>query len=683
LWKNLLHQSYQFFQWIISTDQSSSECNTIFHEIQNSHEFRIHVLSFSDQESVGRSTARNALLSLLKTKYFVFIDQDDLIELVYLEKALWMIESTQAHAIMPFHIGFGRYSYRIHSSYHNGLLSIFNNTFLGSGLVYSTKSFYQSQCRYDERFDDSESDLDFNLCLALSGFWGITLEEEAYWRRTIPNMTSSPFKQVGTEPLKKKIRRLGNTQGAVGGRVHPSLPKIPTGRAMESHISIRIYNKLFQQNCKGRVLMLLPWSYVGGADALFLDVVRFLSNHHYKITILFTLYQPPHSVALRDSFYQYTHDIWTLPLILRQSDWSGFLRYVIDTRQIEVIIVSNCEWGYDMMPAIDQWYGNQVSLIDWIHTSSGIEWKSGGYSKISALWGAHLKMTIAVTDAAKKYLLAHGRHPSTVATLMTGVNTKFFTKDPSRLRESIDALNFMDLKKIRNPFIIVHMARLSEEKRHVFALDTLVAMREKLERTDPMAAKRIFYLVVGDGPTKDKILKAVLLCNCGSWVFLTGTLSGEKKWHALNVANLFYLPSAFEGASVAVTEAMSMGLAILATGTDALSEILKSPKYGITIRMKDRLNQAAYVESLLNIFKQAQLRDQLGKSARIRAVNYYDSNKNLQNLFSIFGQARFISRSEMIGNPVNVYLAHERLTSSYSLLTDISLRQEFLDEPPS
>jgi glycosyltransferase involved in cell wall biosynthesis len=71
------------------------------------------------------------------------------------------------------------------------------------------------------------------------------------------------------------------------------------------------------------------------------------------------------------------------------------------------------------------------------------------------------------------------------------------------------------------------------------------------------------------GPDCDGTLKRaeeiIARCNIGSAVTICGTLSGEIKLAALSAARLFCLPSYSEGQSVAVLEALSVGLPVVIT----------------------------------------------------------------------------------------------------------------------
>ncbi|MGD1914902.1 MAG: glycosyltransferase [Phycisphaerales bacterium] len=122
--------------------------------------------------------------------------------------------------------------------------------------------------------------------------------------------------------------------------------------------------------------------------------------------------------------------------------------------------------------------------------------------------------------------------------------------EPGRLRDKF--------KELGGDPIILFLSRLQHKK----GLDYLVDAFAIVAREDP----RVRLVIAGpDGgeerPTRQRIDKL----GVGDRVHLVGPLYGEDKLAALRDATVFCLPSRQEGFSIAITEALAVGLPVVVT----------------------------------------------------------------------------------------------------------------------
>jgi hypothetical protein len=102
------------------------------------------------------------------------------------------------------------------------------------------------------------------------------------------------------------------------------------------------------QKDKRRLLFIVPFLTVGGADKFNLDFTRLLTQEHdYEITIVTTI---PGDHSWMPRFAVHTPDIFPLHTFLRLPDYPRFIEYLIRSRQPETVMISNSDLGYQMLP---------------------------------------------------------------------------------------------------------------------------------------------------------------------------------------------------------------------------------------------------------------------------------------------------------------------------------------------
>lgn len=155
---------------------------------------------------------------------------------------------------------------------------------------------------------------------------------------------------------------------------------------------------------------------------------------------------------------------------------------------------------------------------------------------------------ICRSQAIKNEFLDMGVPKHKLAVASGGTNTVIFheMKEPKEiLKERLG----MDKNKI----IIGTACRLVPEK----SIDDLIDAAMKLADT----RSKIFFVILGDGPDKTRLMKKIVEGNAASYIKMAGHQSNIVPW--LNAFDLFVLPSRAEGMSNAVLEAMSCSLPVI------------------------------------------------------------------------------------------------------------------------
>ena len=140
-------------------------------------------------------------------------------------------------------------------------------------------------------------------------------------------------------------------------------------------------------------------------------------------------------------------------------------------------------------------------------------------------------------------------------------------------------------------------------------------------------------LIVGDGP-----MRSSLQLNYGKEhgiVWLGYIADEQQRINILRAADAFILPSLVEGLSISLLEAMSCGVACLATDAGADGEVLDQGA-GVVLDTHDVTSQ---LKILLPLFSNhPEITDLLGNKARQRVLERYTLQQNITKLERLYSE---------------------------------------------
>jgi glycosyltransferase involved in cell wall biosynthesis len=157
--------------------------------------------------------------------------------------------------------------------------------------------------------------------------------------------------------------------------------------------------------------------------------------------------------------------------------------------------------------------------------------------------------------------------------------------------------------------LALFVGRLAPEKR----LDRLMQLWPGVRQAHLQAC----LVILGEGPEEQKLKELA-----GDGILFPGSTHDVIPW--LQAADLFILPSEAEGISMALLEAMSCALPVLATDVGGNPELVTHGETGWLVPPDDEPAMRRAVQTLLG---DSDLREQLGKNAR----RYVEANYALTN----------------------------------------------------
>ena len=170
--------------------------------------------------------------------------------------------------------------------------------------------------------------------------------------------------------------------------------------------------------------------------------------------------------------------------------------------------------------------------------------------------------------------------------------------------------------------VVLFTGRLAPEKQ----LHNLVAAWKPIREVYPQAV----LMLIGIGPEETALKRAA---GSENGILFPGSVEDVKPY--LQAADIFMLPSAREGLSNALLEAMSTGLAAVATTVGGNPELITDQESGLLVPPDD---SPALTQALLSLLENETLRSRLGQAARQHICDHYDLETSAHGLHTIYSK---------------------------------------------
>jgi hypothetical protein len=176
---------------------------------------------------------------------------------------------------------------------------------------------------------------------------------------------------------------------------------------------------------------------------------------------------------------------------------------------------------------------------------------------------------------------------------------------------------------------VVFCGRFMEQKRPEFLADILAAV-------DALGI-RFQALILGDGPLKPMFKRCLRAHRLSAKVSILGNVPHRDWLAALSISDVFLLPSMYEGISIALQEAMYMGVVPVTCAVGGQGEIVTADSgYLIT---QDEAEKASYVSAVAGLLKDPALRARLGQGARARIEERFSQDGATRKLMAALEKA--------------------------------------------
>lgn len=294
----------------------------------------------------------------------------------------------------------------------------------------------------------------------------------------------------------------------------------------------------------------------------------------------------------------------------------------------KVDILHSHDWGVYLESALAVKRANRAKLIHTVH---------GHYTSYSPGWKSTIKKIVRhflerrasnytfklvpVSDSIKEYIVKDiGILSEKIKRIHNGIadfDNPFVSKTPDTRTE--DSQSEKSLK-------LITVGRIAKIKNYPLLLNAFaIAVKEH---------KKILLEVVGDGPELDRLIELAKQLEIEEYVNFAGFQTNISERLAAN--DVFVLSSDYEGISIAILEAMSLSMPVIATSVGGVPETVEHDKTGYLIKNQ---NVQDYAEAIISLAHSKSKRIGLGKQARLHFENHFHESVVLKQYIALYQSA--------------------------------------------
>lgn len=186
------------------------------------------------------------------------------------------------------------------------------------------------------------------------------------------------------------------------------------------------------------------------------------------------------------------------------------------------------------------------------------------------------------------------------------------------LKKCIVKNSYKANKKIR----FLHIGRFSKVKNHLLLIEAFAEVHKKNCNTE--------LVLIGTGELEENIKKKTLEFGLMDSVIFAGLK--EDVYPDLNAADVFVLPSLYEGMPMTIIEAMGTGLPVIATNVGGIPSMIKTGENGLLVNA----DVDALVNAMSRVVVNENLRRTMGVKAREVTETIFSSNIMCNKYYKIY-----------------------------------------------
>lgn len=549
---SILNQTFPYFEWIIVDDGSTDKKGLKVLDKISKMDDRIFVFH-KENEGPGKARDFGVSKSNSKSEYILFIDSDDMMDKTFIETAYFSMKTyDDASWCYGDAVNFGDQEFMWQKQFDSNRMTYENLLTMHSlikkkdflevgGFQLEGKSLYE----------------DWNLWLKLLalGKYPIHMSYNVFWYRKINNQGELSRAQKNNSEafqiIKESVTKIKKFVPAV------EFPRQKFNYDQIASLDSNIIVPQYKNSKKIKILVMVPWMTLGGADKFNLDLFRLIDKDKYFITLIST---QPTTYKWRQKFESVCDEVFDVSTFIDREYWTSFIEYLIESRKVDILFNTNSTVGYMMLPYIRAKYPS-LPIMDYIHME---EWynRNGGYSRDSSGVSSVINRTLFCNKNSERIMNEHfGVSKEKLGTVYIGVDEKKF--DPSKYNH----------EKLREKYhipkdkkVISLTARIDYQKRPFLLIEII--------RKFVSINSDFIFVVAGEGQLLDPIKKKSQEYGIDEMILFLGNTDSPDEIYAISDITLNC--SIKEGLALTSYESLSMGIPVVSSDVGGQRELITS-----------------------------------------------------------------------------------------------------------
>lgn len=607
----VLSQTYPYFEWIIVDDGSKDEESLKKLAEVEKMDDRIKVFH---KENGGPSIARDYGISKASkdTKYIYFLDCDDIPDKTMVECLYWTLETHPE----------GSFAYTTMVNFEGKeflwekYLTVEDEK--EENLICTSSMVRKDDLKEVGGFGIKEKAMyeDWNLWLKLiaAGKTPIRVNAPIFWYR----YNNTGEFQKANKNRENAMRYVNET----ASRITEDVEIIQFPREGKKYDTVKEHPEMilpkYKKDKKTKILFVVPWTVTGGADFFNLDLIKRLDKEKYEVTLLMTT---PNENPIRQEFEEVCSAVYDMSTFLERSDYINFTDYIMTSRNIDLVFVTNTPYGYYMIPYLKRKYP-QVPFIDYIH-SVDLRDPREGFGRCSMDVDSYLSHTYCCNNFTKNQLM-NKYHKKNIETIYIGVDADKFNPENYNKKEMRKKYHIPQDK-----IVISFIARLSDEKRPEMFVEIGKRLLEK--------NSNLFFVIAGDGFLYNPVSSII-----DENFIMLGMVEKEVAGEIYAFSDMTLNCSSLEGLALTSYESLSMGVPVVSTDVGGQTELIDDTVGGI-VHYHENATPEEYEEEINNYVKETERvinnLDEIKKNCRKKILDGFTLNLMAEKFEKIFKES--------------------------------------------
>jgi glycosyltransferase involved in cell wall biosynthesis len=169
--------------------------------------------------------------------------------------------------------------------------------------------------------------------------------------------------------------------------------------------------------------------------------------------------------------------------------------------------------------------------------------------------------------------------------------------------------------------VAITTARLTHQKGIAYLIDAAAALPQ------------LKVVIVGDGPLRSQLEERARHLNIDQRVNFVGHQADVARW--LAAADVFVLPSLYEGMPLSVLEAMAARLPVVATEVGGTNEVVENERTGLLVRASDA---SALANAIGRVIADAALADRLADAGNARVRREFSVDVMVRQVEELYAE---------------------------------------------